>query len=256
MMYFLDNLRNNFDFLIRKNVKFSRKNYKEDFADLSKLFENIQVKEVYELLNKKYELNLFFNLSERTLLENLYYLNLFNKYLFPKEATNMSVLDIGSKNWSYVKSEYLFFQGYTKCLNLYGIELDAYRMNSKFYTRYEIAQYYKKDLPNTNYISGDFIEHNQKYDYIIWILPFITEYPLLRWGLPLKYFKPKEMLIHAFELLKQEGELLIINQGEDEYKVQKYLNSELDLPVEYYGEVEDNLKVFCKKRFACKVIKK
>ena len=63
------------------------------------------------------------------------------------------------------------------------------------------------------YIAGDLLKHNQKYDYIIWYLPFITEYPLIKWGLPLKYFKPLKMLEHAYHLLNKNGELLIINQG-------------------------------------------
>ena len=95
-----------------------------------------------------------------------------------------------------------------------------------------------------------------KYDRIIWILPFITEYPLLRWGLPLKYFIPEKMLFHAYELLNPNGELLIINQGENEYKIQQSLNSKLSITgITYYGEQEDRFNLFRNKRFCCKIIK-
>ena len=86
-------------------------------------------------------------------------------------------------------------------------------------------------------------------------MPFITKYPLIKWGLPLKYFKPHEMFIHAHNLLNHEGELLIINQGEEEYKIQQDLNAELNLQAEYFGEAEDKFGLFNNKRFVCKIIK-
>ena len=153
------------------------------------------------------------------------------------------------------KSEYLFAKSLSDNILLNGIELDGYRLNSNFYTRYEISKFYTKDLENTNYIVGDFLEHNFKYDLIIWILPFITEYPLQRWGLPLKYFKPEEMLNHAYNLLNKKGELLIINQGEEEYGIQQELNSKLGLNAEYFGEIENKSRLFKNKRFASKIIK-
>ncbi len=211
MLYFADNIRNNFDFFLRKKIKFSRKNYAEKNADLEKLLEVKDIKMLYEKLSKKYDLSLFKNLSERNFLENMYFLDLFNKTFTKTSYENLSVLDIGSKNWSYVKSQYLFFKTLTPNLFIDGIELDAYRLNNKFYSRFEIAKFYTKNLQNTNYIAADFMEHQKMYDYIIWILPFLTKYPILKWGLPVKYLKPKEMLIHACNLLKPEGELLIIN---------------------------------------------
>ena len=101
------------------------------------------------------------------------------------------------------------------------------------------------------------MKHHQKYDYIIWILPFITEYPLVRWGLPLKYFKPEEMLIHAYNLLNPNGELLIINQGQEEYLIQQNLINSTISNSEYLplGEVEDYFNLFKNKRFSSKLIK-
>lgn len=225
MKYFLDNLKNSFDFTLRNKFNFSRKNY----------FEKQKLTDI---------------------LRDIYYFNIFKKYFSNiEENKEISVLDIGSKNWEYVNSEYSFFNSYTKNFILNGIELDAYRLNSNFYTRLEIAKFYIKNMANTNYIAGDFLEHNQLYDYIIWILPFITKYPLVKWGLPLKYFKPLEMLEHANNLLKDKGELLIINQGEDEYSAQKELNQKLNLKAQYYGEIEDRFNLFKNKRYCMKIIK-
>lgn len=251
MVYFFDDLRNRFDFFLRSRLTFSRHNYSEGVNN--KASEN-EI-ELFDDQLKKYNLSLLKDLSQRNIGENLYFLNIFDKYLTKKQSSKTSLLDIGSKNWNYVKSEYLFVSSLCSEPNLNGIEIDAYRLNTKFYSRFEIAKFYTKDLKNTNYIAGDFMEHNESYDYIIWILPFITEYPLQRWGLPLKYFKPKEMLNHACELLNDSGELLIINQGEEEYKIQQDLNAELNLQAEYFGEIEDKFGLFNNKRFVCKIIK-
>lgn len=257
MRYIIDNIKNNFDFFLRNHIIFSRKNYYEKPQNLSDIFADKEQEYLYNNLNSKYGNSLSQNTTKRNFLLNLYYLNVFDKYLSKKTKDNISILDIGSKNWEYVKSEYVFFKSFTKDFTLDGIELDAYRMCSNFYNRYEIAKFYTKDLVNTNYIPGDFIKHQQKYDYIIWILPFITEYPLVKWGLPLKYFKPSEMLIHAYELLNPNGELLIINQGENEYSIQQKLVDKIIPNNEYLplGEIENCFGVFKNKRYCSKLIK-
>ena len=258
MQYIIENFRNNFNFFLRNLIIFSRKNYFESPQDLSDIFENNEQENLYETLKNKYGTLLSQNATRRIFLLNLYYLNLFDKSFSKKTKDNVSVLDIGSKNWEYVKSEYVFFKSFINDFILNGIELDAYRMCSNFYNRYEIARFYIKGLQNVNYIQGDFVKHQQKYDYIIWILPFITKHPLVKWGLPLKYFKPQEMLIHAYNLLKSEGELLIINQGEEEYLIQQELINKT-IPNNIYlplGEIEDSFGIFKNKRFCSKLIKK
>ncbi len=223
MKYFLNNLKNNFDFFLRNHLVISRKNYCEK------------------------------NSMESVMLDS-YFLSVFKKYLTCKKG-RIKALDVGSKNWEYVKSEYYFFKSFSADFTLNGIELDPYRLNSNFYNRLEIAKFHTKNLKNTNYITGDFLEHEEAYDYIIWILPFITQYPLVKWGLPLKYFKPEEMLNHAFSLLNMGGELLIINQGEKEYEIQRELNRKLHLPAQYFGEIEDEYKLFKNKRYCSKIVK-
>lgn len=253
MVYFIDNLKNNFDFLLRTSL--SRKNYNEKPEDLSDVFENAKEENFYNNLKDKYGSGLNENTTLRVFLENIYFLNIFDKCITKNQKANISVLDIGSKNWSYVKSEYMFFNYFAKNFILNGIELDAYRLSSNFYTRYEIAKFYTKNMPNTNYIAGDFLKHYEKYDYIIWILPFITPYPLVKWGLPLRYFKPKEMLAHAYDMLNENGELLIINQGEEEYKIQQNLYEEQNLSPILFGKIEDIYALFKNERFASKLIK-
>lgn len=255
MRYFYTDFRNNIDFFLRSLITISRKNYRETPADKSLLFDNDEQRCLYNELGQRYDLSSFEKLNEVNFLTNLYYLDIFERLITPK-AKSLSVLDIGSKNWNYAASEYVFFKTFAEKLRLTGIELDAYRLCTNLYNRYEIAKFYTKDFENTKYIPDNLMNHTEKYDYIIWILPFITEYPLLRWGLPLKYFKPEQMLEHTYSLLNKNGEMLIINQGEDEYKIQTELNKNLNLNFEPVGEVSSVFSPFKNKRFCSKIIKK
>lgn len=254
MRYFFENIKNNIDFFLRNKLTFSRKNYYEKNEDKQNIFENSLQKEVFEKLNNKYNLEILNDTTKRNFLENLYFLNVFDKYFSDEIKHNSSICDIGSKNWYYAKSEYIFFQKYG-VKRLDGIELDANRLNLNFYSRKEIAKFHIKDLSNINYLAKNFLLHKEKYDYIIWILPFISEYPHIKWGLPMKYFNPQKMLLHAYKLLNENGEILIINQEKSEYDIQKKLNNELKIKAEYFGEIEDMFNVFSHKRYCLKIKK-
>lgn len=255
-MYFIEDFKNRFDFFLRNNIRFSLKNYKENPYNIEDINLSDKQKELYLNLKNKYNLIIFDCLNKRNFLENLYFLNIFDRYFSKKTNKDISILDIGSKNFSYVRSQYLFFTSFSSVKNLNGIELDAYRLCSNLYNRYEIAKFYKKDLLNTNFIAGDLLNHNQRYDYIIWILPFITRYPQIKWGLPLKYFKPEKMLIHAYNLLNKDGEMLIINQGEKEAIIQNDLIKKANLKVSLsFEKIEDEFELFKNERYCFKLIK-
>lgn len=255
MQYILDNIKNNIDFFLRNKFIFSRTNYNEKNEDKSNLFNENSQKNQFKYLSNKYNLKILNEMSIQNYLENLYSLSVLDKYFSTQNKQNLNILDIGSKNWSYAPSEYIFFNNFCSDIQLNGIELDAYRVCRNLYTRLEIAKYHIKNLKNTEYLVSDLLEHNQKYDYIIWYLPFITKYPLVKWGLPLKYFKPLEMLKHAYNLLNDNGELLIINQGEEEYNIQQNLNKQLNAKTEYYGKIDDIFKVFNNERYCSKIVK-
>lgn len=182
-------LRNKFDYYLRSITKFSRKNYSEDIE----LTRNV----------------------------NDYTFDILTQTLNPLKEERLRVLDIGSKNWEYVRGEYKFFKQYCDELLLDGVEIDAYRLYSNFYSRYEYAKFYISDLKGTNYYPDDLLNIQGEYDYIVWFLPFVTKYPLKHWGLPENLFMPEKLLEHAYSLLKKE--MLIINQGEAEAQVQKNL---------------------------------
>lgn len=223
----LKDLRNSIDFFIRNKTKFSRKNFVETNEELL-------------IRNEK---------------ENLYTKDILEQCFDKNKKEKLSILDIGSKNWFYAKGEHEFFESFCSNFSLDGIEIDAYRLYSNLYTRYETAKFYTRNLKNTNYIVGNLLDLQNHYDYIIWFLPFVVKDPHLAWGLPKKYFYPQKLLKHAYNLLKENGEMLIINQGELESQEQEKLLTNLQIPFEFKGEIQSKFFEYKNKRFAYKIKK-
>ena len=217
----LTDLRNKVDFFLRNKTRFSRKGFEEKDSEL----------------------------IERNGLENLYTKDILTKYFSQIPKKSVEVLDIGCKNWFYVKGEYDFFKGFSEEVFLDGVELDAYRLYSNFYTRYEVAKFYTKGLQNTNYIAGNLLDIDKKYDYIVWFLPFVIQEPHEYWGLPKKYFYPETLLVHAYNLLKDKGEMLIINQGEEEAKAQINLLENAKINYKSLGLVESDFYEYNYQRY-------
>lgn len=214
-------LKNRFDFFVRNKTRFSRKNFVE----------------------KKQ------GLIDRNILENLYTKDVLEQCFSRKIMKEVKVLDIGCKNWFYAKGEYDFFESFCENIYLDGVEIDPYRLYSNLYSRYEVAKFYTKGLKNINYICGNLLDIKQKYDYIIWFLPFVVIEPHLYWGLPKKYFYPQKLLKYAYFLLEEGGEMLIINQGEKEAVKQKEFLENLGLEYENIGEIVSKNFEYKNKRY-------
>lgn len=239
MKYFYLNFKNRFDFFLRQNLRFSRGNYFEKNEPKENLFLNEDEIIKEQSLSEKYDLEELKNSTTRNnYIENLYFIDILDQYLKVEYKKELKVLDIGSKNWFYAKGEYFFFKNHSDKLFLDGIELDPNRLYSNFYSRKEVAKFHTKGLIGVNYIEGDFLKHNKKYDCIIWILPFIKKYPHLKWGLPLECFKPNEMLKHAYESLNEGGQMLIVNQGKEEFEIQKQLLEQAGINYQDIGKIE------------------
>lgn len=217
-----DELKNNIDFWIRNHTRFSRKNFVEKDE----------------------------NILKRNYLENLYTFDILDKFLKKEHKSFASILDIGSKNWFYAKGEYNFFKTFCDDFSLDGVELDAYRLYSNFYSRFETAKFYMNGLKNTEYIAGNLLDIDKKYDYIIWFLPFVSKMPLTEWGLPQSYFMPEKLLVRAYSLLENDGQMLIINQGIVEAELQKNLLNKTDIKYEEKGIVKSNFLQYKNDRYA------
>lgn len=215
-----EDLRNNIDFFIRNKTRFSRKGFVEKNKELLK----------------------------RNKLENLYTEDVLSRYFSKLNKEKVHLLDIGCKNWFYAKGEADFLMKKYSQFEMDGVEIDAFRLYFNLYSRYEVAKYYTKGL-NANYIAGNLLDIDKKYDYITWFLPFVVVEPLIYWGLPKKYFCPEKLLAHAYSLLSQNGEMLIINQASLEAEAQKELLDKLNIPYKELGEVKSEFFEYKNQRF-------
>ncbi|MEW5822684.1 MAG: hypothetical protein AB1782_20995 [Cyanobacteriota bacterium] len=247
MTYILKNLINIFTYPIRNTIRFSRPIKTIINEDKINIFSNEEeIKEEQRLINY-YQMESFKNNSSLIhYKENLYSLKLLEDNLknvsFNWDIERLKILDIGSKNFSYAISLNNFFSLFhpsyktNRIIYLDGIEIDPYRIMVDLHSRYDYAMYYIKDLQNTKYITSNLLDFKEnQYDIITWFLPFIVKEPLLNWGLPLKYFEPENMLKHAYNLLKSQGIILVVNQSEIEFKIQLQIIKGLGLN---YIEIE------------------
>jgi len=259
MRSFIQNLQNNLDFWFRRKIKLSRGSYRPCNEPKESLFDQFSCKQKTiaserekEYLEKYHLQRLKDNSKKRIYLENLSIIEFFESYLNLEEANSeIKILDIGSKNWFYAEGEYKFFKynSFEKAISLTGIEIDAYRLYMDLHTRSDYASYYISNLNNVEYIAGDFMSHQGSYDYMTWFFPFVTEEPLLNWGLPLKFFRPQNMLKHAYSLLKPNGILIIVNQGKKEYIEQEKLLTKLNIPYSKEGSFESIFLDFSFERY-------
>ena len=240
-------LKNRIDFYLRNLIKFSRTDYSELNEPKDEISFSADEKSTEIKLLERY--NFYSYKHSSTVVnycQNLYTLYFLDKYFNVPPKENLRVLDIGSKNWFYAPAQYHYFKSKCNTLVMDGVELDAYRLYSNLYSRYEVAKYYINRLEGANYIAGNLTNIQREYDYIIWILPFVTKYPLRRWGLPDKYFEPEVLFKHALSLLSQNGKMLIINQGEEEFEIQKNL---AEGHISYSTELESPFYNYLNKRF-------
>lgn len=222
-----EDLKNQFDFFLRNLTRFSRKNFIET--------------------NKKNK--------ERICLENLYTKDVLSQFFNQELRKQVKVLDVGCKNWFYAQGEYQFFKSFCEEVFLDGVEIDPYRLYSNLYSRFEVAKYYTRGLKNTNYIAGNLLDINKKYDFIVWFLPFVVKEPHVYWGLPQKLFYPEKLINHAYSLLEENGAMLIINQGELEAQVQKNLLEKNNINYKELGEISSKYFEYKFKRFGFLVSK-
>lgn len=213
----IESFVNAFFFGTRKRLRIGKRHYHENpCGNLAGLTEH-QSRRVREL-SRLYRIAFEAHLDHDNSLESYHLLDLLDRvrqrYAWP-EINAQTLVDVGSKNFFYARALNTFFRPG----NMTGIELDAYKLYHDLHTRWSYARFYIRDLPHAVYLAKDFLEYDEHADVVTLFLPFVVEYPLVKWTLPLKHFRPQKIFDHVFWVLKDDGHLLMTNQGEEEYQV-------------------------------------
>lgn len=240
--FFVQSGKNRMDFAMRnfmgRQLRKRKKRYSETPEDHATMFatkaESAEWEQHEKALLMQYELaELKSHTTTQRYLENLSIVHHL-EYMIQRSKTpvvegeqrqTLSLLDVGSKNWSYVNALAAYFGRWDKNVILDGIELDPYRRYTDGFCRADYARHYSENILNANYHEGDVMTLSAPYDVVTCFLPFVFEEPCLAWGLPLDYFNPQAFFDHLLTLLKPGGILLIVNQGNDEYRAQRGLIS-------------------------------
>lgn len=221
---------NQLHFKIRNIIKIQKKGKINTFEPKKR----IDILEKEHELRTKYEIENWRNISPaHEYYVSLHYLSILETFLPAQKIKH--VIDVGSKNFFYaaVMSEY--FKKMDSGVRLTGIELDGYRRYENWFTRAEYANHYIKDLPNTTYIVGDYLESKEKADVITMFLPFMTLEPLINWGLPKEKFVPLALMKHAWEQVESGGTILVVNQEKEEQDKLFLILQNLEIPYKNGG---------------------
>ncbi len=127
-------------------------------------------------------------------------------------STGVVVQDIGSSNFWYAAVLHAFFRP----REMVGIEVEGRRMYINGYSRLDYAHGYIQDLPNTQFIVGDYAGYDHPADVVTAWYPFVTPDPVLAWRMPLSVLAPHTLFSRVARNLIPHGLFVMVNQGQDE----------------------------------------
>ncbi len=175
-------------------------------------------------LRDQYNVHFEAFLNERNALRNYYLLHLLDQVAETwgwgsddgaSSLKGRRVVDVGSKNFYYAPALHAFFQP----SHLAGVELDGFHLYRGLYTNASYADFYIKTLPNSAYHVMNLTAYHEPVDILVWFFPFVFKEDVVSWYLPLNCFEPKTLFQHARQILSEEGVLLMVNTGEEEWTV-------------------------------------
>jgi len=228
---------NAFSFFIRRMLRWSRGKsalYQESKDNLFAYLQESrsEAEERAVALHARYQLGPLAQLSTASLYrKNLYLLDTLEQATqgLPLPFCDSSIvkaLDVGSQDWYYVFALERWLHWHNRNndepVELTGIELDGYEIYGDFHSRQDYAQAYVEQTGNQNvrYKISDFLKLREgEHDIIFIFYPFLLRYQLLLWGLPLRYFAPKKILLQAAALTRPGGWLVVFSHTLREHEV-------------------------------------
>ncbi len=157
--------------------------------------------------------------------ENRFYRELLKRAFLtaPTLSETAEVIDVGARNWTYLPS---LCEGFPKAA-FTGIEVDGYRRYANLYRRCDQLKsqcnYAHDGGRSADFWIGDFRDFKAVGDcdqrLITFFYPFVSEDPCAAWGLPNRFARFQELLVHARSL--GAGAILSVHQGEHEFVIAK-----------------------------------
>jgi hypothetical protein len=179
----------------------------------------------------------------RDVLENLYYLDLlltaFERGGVELPAGRLVAVDVGVSDWFYAPALAAALRRWhadePRRLEVLGFEADPGRRYADGHTREDWAAWHTAALDGLHYVPEDARRWRGAVDVALMLFPFLFARDLDRWGLPRSLHRPRELLAHAWSLVRPGGSLVVANQGEAERDEQLRHFAALGIPVAWTG---------------------
>ena len=134
-----------------------------------------------------------------------------------EDRSRLTVVDIGAKDFflASLLSRYFHWKGEPP--HVIGIEVDGYRRYQNLQTRASLGKANAAYIPHGEYRVMDFLQWEKPIDIAVLFGPFVTEKPLLGWGLPRSFFQPQALFQHVARTLSADGILFLSCPTEEEF---------------------------------------
>ena len=227
----LRSLRNRLSLQISNRIRFSRGDYVElgcqrlslTDADLGARIATLQL---------KYDVSFEAKLTQATSINNYAYLDLLDRAWgavgeLPPLGRQMA--DVGCASFWYVAALQTFFRP----RGLTGYELEAFRRYANGHSRQDYARGYAASWPGTSFKGADYRCVEETSELITCWFPFVSDGPILAWGLPLNLLKPKELMLRIAANLSPGGGLWMVNHGIEEAQIAHHLCTQAGLTLRW-----------------------
>ena len=219
MPWSLSNLRREFDWFIKRHLRWSAPVMHRPIGDISPFLGRLNQQEIkrFEELAARYDLSqLGMQCTITEAFQSMDRLDLLDQHV---GETPPGGLDVGALNWTYLPALVAFKPGSWE-----GVELDAYQRYVSFDTRGAQARHRAKRYDDVTYRVADIMQVRGSWGLVTWFLPYVTPGPLISAGLPDRFFDPAAMLTHVWSLVAPGGTLFIMNVDahEDDYQAELF----------------------------------
>jgi SAM-dependent methyltransferase len=228
-------LINQLTYPLRQALRWRRSGYREQAADPAAVLAAHPRRDRLDDLVARYHPALADRYDAANIVENLDVLHLLDRARaltdWQPPATPLHVLDVGSKNFYYAAALHAFWSAQAQVESLVGVEVDAYRVYRDGFSRHDYAEAYMAGLPGVDFVACDIRQVHTRAHAITLLFPFVVALPLVRWGLPIGLLAPDAVLRHVWDLLEPGGQLIIVNQDQEEAQEQDAICARVGVPV-------------------------
>lgn len=144
-------------------------------------------------------------------------------------ASHLRVADIGCRTFLFAPVLENNFRELGFETELHGVELDAYRRFTDFRTRADYGHFYATRVSRGRFHAIDAMDFREPLDVCFVLDPFVTEEPLMAWGLPRSRFRPQALFTHLASLLTEGSVMITSNPDEEEYEITKAIAEQAGL---------------------------